>query len=177
MAHAPSVLLQSPARALRRPPRSLLLVGLLTLAACRDGPLEPDLAQVTDPDLPQPTDPTVQAFVEETNTYRGTVGCGPLTWRSDVAAVAQGHSEDMVARDYFDHYTPEGESPFHRLTTAGITYSLAAENIAYGYPTASAVLQAWLDSPGHKSNLDNCALTEHGVGLEGTHWTHLFVTP
>ena len=146
-----------------------ILMGLLALGACGDDPIGPEMARVSDP--------AVQAFVEEVNAYRGTVGCEPLTWRSDVAAVAQGHSEDMVARDYFDHRTPEGLSPFDRLHEAGISFSRAAENIAYGYPTASAVLAGWLGSPGHKANLDNCALTDHGVGLEGTHWTHLFVTP
>jgi uncharacterized protein YkwD len=146
-----------------------LLISFLALSGCGDDPVGPEMAQ--------PADPNVQAFVEEVNAYRGTVGCGPLAWRSDVAGVAQSHSQDMVARDYFDHYTPEGASPFDRLTAAGIAYSLAAENIAYGYPTASTVLAGWLGSPGHKANLDNCALTGHGVGLDGTHWTHLFVTP
>ncbi|MDH3206288.1 MAG: CAP domain-containing protein [Gemmatimonadota bacterium] len=63
------------------------------------------------------------------------------------------------------------------MRTAGVEFSGAAENIAYGYPTGTAVLTAWLNSPGHRGNIENCALTEHGVGFEGTHWTHLFITP
>jgi uncharacterized protein YkwD len=119
----------------------------------------------------------IELFAELMNAHRSTVGCAALTWNPEVAAVAQAHSEDMVARDFFSHTNPDGESPFDRLHNASITYSAAAENIAYGYPTADAVLQAWLGSAGHRANIENCALTEHGVGLQGTHWTHLFIRP
>jgi uncharacterized protein YkwD len=39
------------------------------------------------------------------------------------------------------------------------------------------VLAAWLNSSGHRANIENCSLTHHGVGLEGTHWTHVFLRP
>jgi uncharacterized protein YkwD len=126
--------------------------------------------------MPQ-LDPEVESFVDQMNAHRTSVGCGPLTWNFEVAAVALGHSRDMIERGFFAHENPDGASPFDRMRAAGIDFSRAAENIAYGYPTGSAVLTAWLDSPGHRSNIENCALTEHGVGLEGTHWTHLFITP
>ena len=124
-----------------------------------------------------PADPEVVAFVEQVNDHRQSVGCPDLTWNPAVAAVAQAHSEDMVARDFFSHTNPDGASPFDRLTDAGIAYSGAAENIAYGYPTAEAVLAGWLGSAGHRANIENCSLTEHGVGLEGAHWTHVFIRP
>lgn len=122
-------------------------------------------------------DPKVVSFVEQMNAHRASVGCAPLAWNQGVADVAQGHSQDMVDRDFFSHENPDGASPFDRLRSAGIDFSRAAENIAYGYPTAEDVLAAWLDSAGHRANIDNCELTEHGVGLVGTHWTHLFITP
>lgn len=122
-------------------------------------------------------DAEVEQFVTLMNAHRSSVGCAPLTWRDDVATVAQAHSEDMIARGYFAHESPDGYSPFDRLSYAGIAYSRAAENIAWGYPSAAAVLEGWLDSPGHRRNIENCALTQHGVGLSQTHWTHLFVTP
>lgn len=103
-----------------------------------------------------------------------SVGCPPLIWASDVAGVALAHSADMVDRGYFSHANPEGQSPFDRLTIAGISYSMAAENIAYGYSTPEAVLQAWLNSPGHRGNIESCGLAEHGVGLVGSHWTHVY---
>lgn len=119
----------------------------------------------------------MSAFVDLMNTHRIQMGCAPLEWNSAVADVARAHSQDMIDRGYFAHDNPDGKSPFQRLQDAGIDYSRAAENIAYGYPTAEAVLDGWLNSSGHRRNIENCALTEHGVGLVGTHWTHLFTTP
>jgi uncharacterized protein YkwD len=119
----------------------------------------------------------LQEFVSLLNAHRSSVGCEPLTWNPAVAAVAQAHSEDMVARSYFAHDNPDGESPFDRLQSAGVSYSSAAENIAYGYPGGASVLEGWLNSSGHRANIENCGLSEHGVGLEGTHWTHLFIRP
>lgn len=129
------------------------------------------------PTSPFELEPEVIAFTDLMNAHRTAVGCDALEWNGSVAQVALAHSEDMIARDYFAHTNPDGASPFDRLDLAGITFSRAAENIAWGYPTGEAVLTAWLDSPGHRTNLENCSLTQHGVGLVGTHWTHLFVTP
>lgn len=122
-------------------------------------------------------DPDVEQFVQLMNLHRQSVGCEPLGWNPVAAEVARDHSQDMIDRSFFAHDNPDGHSPFDRMASAGLTYSRAAENIAYGYPTADAVLQGWLDSPGHRRNIENCSLTEHGVGLVGTHWTHVFLTP
>jgi uncharacterized protein YkwD len=119
----------------------------------------------------------VETFVALLNDHRAGVGCPALEWNDAVAAVAEAHSDDMVARSFFSHTNPDGLSPFQRLSDAGVAYSAAAENIAYGYPTASAVLSGWLNSSGHRSNIENCTLTEHGVGLRDTHWTHMFIRP
>jgi uncharacterized protein YkwD len=128
-----------------------------------------------------PTSPAISADVEEfvslLNSYRVSVGCTPLEWDARVAEVAEAHSRDMVARDFFSHTNPDGDSPWDRLGDAGISFSLAAENIAWGYPSGEAVLNGWLGSSGHRANIENCALTHHGVGLADWHWTHVFVTP
>lgn len=116
-------------------------------------------------------------FVTLMNDHRERVGCPPLVWNGQVAAVAQAHSRDMVDRGYFSHTDPDGDSPFDRLRAAGVSYRSAAENIAKGYPSAAAVLGGWLDSSGHRANIENCNLTEHGVGLEANHWTHVFIRP
>jgi uncharacterized protein YkwD len=143
---------------------TVLFVGLFA-AACSDSTLGPDF------------DPEVEAFVDIANSHRRSVGCENLSWNADVAAVAQAHSMDMVQRDFFAHDNPDGDSPFDRLTNAGIAYSSAAENIASGYGTAASVLEGWLNSAGHRANLENCGLTQAGVGLLETRWTHLFINP
>ncbi len=119
----------------------------------------------------------VEEFVSLLNSHRVSVGCAPLEWDGRVAVVAEAHSRDMVERDFFSHTNPDGDTPWDRLGGAGISFRRAAENIAWGYTSGEAVLNGWLGSPGHRSNIENCALTHHGVGLADWHWTHLFVTP
>ncbi len=120
---------------------------------------------------------TLEEFVDLLNTHRRGLGCPALVWHPATADVAQAHSEDMVARSYFSHTNPDGLSPFDRLAAAGIAYRLAGENIAAGYQAPSAVLEGWLGSPGHRANIENCGFTSHGIGLEDSHWTHMFITP
>ena len=109
---------------------------------------------------------------------RGNFGpAPPLEMDEVVREAARGHALDMGEQDYFMHDGLDGRSAFDRMRDAGLSFSRAAENIAYGYASPEAVLQGWLDSSGHRANIENCQLTEHGVGLHLTHWTHLFRTP
>jgi uncharacterized protein YkwD len=151
------------------------LVAVMLVVGSGVGACASDAAIGPDPDIGLSS--SITSFVQLLNDHRTSLGCPALSWNDEVAAVAQAHSEDMVARDFFSHTNPDGDSPFDRLHAAGISYTAAAENIAYGYPSAEAVLEAWLGSPGHRANIENCSLSEHGVGLDGTHWTHLFIRP
>ncbi len=111
------------------------------------------------------------------NQARAGAGCGALTADPALAAVARAHSADMRDRGYFSHTTPEGLSPFDRARAAGIGYA-RAENIASGQPDAAAVMEAWLNSAGHRANILDCSLTKLGVGVAegpgGPWWTQLF---
>lgn len=124
--------------------------------------------------------PIVEQFVELINAHRQTKGCPDLTWSEPLAVVAFAHSQDMLTNNFFDHTNLSGESPFDRMDAAGIVYSAAAENIAWDAQNAQSVLSAWLESAGHKVNIENCAFTKHGVGLAAQtptsngFWTHVF---
>ncbi|MGY1763135.1 CAP domain-containing protein [Geodermatophilus sp. SYSU D00779] len=125
-----------------------------------------------------PADPTAEAAVLAlVNEARVDAGCGALTADPALAAVARAHSADMRDRDYFSHTSPEGLSPFDRAEQAGVDYS-RAENIAFGQADAAAVMEAWLESPGHRANILDCELTKLGVGVAegpgGPWWTQLF---
>ena len=142
-----------------------------TWAQVRPEPVAP-LAQSA------PAEPTAEGQVLAlVNAARAEAGCGALTADSGLAAVARAHSADMRDRDYFSHTSPEGLSPFDRAERAGVDYS-RAENIAFGQADAAAVMEAWLESPGHRENILDCGLTKLGVGVaEGTGgpwWTQLF---
>ncbi|GAB3480826.1 CAP domain-containing protein [Amycolatopsis cihanbeyliensis] len=109
------------------------------------------------------------------NEERGKAGCGPVESDDRLAAAAQGHSEDMAARDYFSHTTPEGVTFDQRIRRAGYPKP-GAENIAMGARSAGKVMSMWMKSPGHRKNILNCALDTIGVGLErsGWYWTQNF---
>ena len=86
----------------------------------------------------------------------------------------------MIDRSYVDHISPDGDDPFDRMEAAGLTFTAAAENIAVGYSTPEAAVEAWMNSPGHQANiLGDCK--ELGVGLalggsSGYYWTQCFAT-
>ncbi|MBM3268528.1 MAG: CAP domain-containing protein [Candidatus Sericytochromatia bacterium] len=121
----------------------------------------------------------VQLVVDHTNRERARHGLRPLVASPALSTVAAARSADMVRRGYFDHTDPDGRSPFWHVSRAGINYSRAAENIAYGQRDAAAVVDAWMRSPGHRANILNPSLGTIGVGLardgRGTpYWTQLF---
>lgn len=118
------------------------------------------------------SDPTVE-FASIVNDYRASVGCGRLVWDDRLASAAKAHSDDMRSRKYVDHVSPDGVDFVDRLQKAG--YSSGAENIAAGHGLASGALKAWVASPTHRANLDNCAYAFHGAGVSnlGGIWTHM----
>ncbi|MFG2311018.1 CAP domain-containing protein [Streptomyces sp. NPDC048566] len=111
------------------------------------------------------------------NDERAKVGCSPVSANSALADLAQSFSEDMAARDFFDHTDPSGLSPWDRAAKAGVT-GLGGENIARGQTTAEAVMEAWMNSPGHRANILNCDFKTLGVGAHfgsgGPWWTQDF---
>ena len=122
-------------------------------------------------------DPEVVSFIGAMNSHRESVGCEPLLWHDGTGDVAQAHSQDMVDRDFFAHTNPDGVNPFQRLGNAGVEWSgPAGENIALTSGGAESALSLWLNSSGHRQNIENCSFTHHGVGLAGRLWTHLFIT-
>lgn len=149
------------------------LLCLLGVAACQDHPTA--AAPVMDEAVR--AEAAVRDLTVELNRYRASVGCPALAWDDGAARVAQGHSDDMVVRNFFSHVNPDGKSPFDRLRDARIDYRVAGENIAKGYLTGSTVLDAWLASPSHRANIEDCRFTQHGVGLDRDRWTQVFVTP
>ncbi|MEV5974083.1 sigma-70 family RNA polymerase sigma factor [Streptomyces sp. NPDC051921] len=115
--------------------------------------------------------------IDLVNSERARAGCGPLTENSLLTRAAQGHSDDMAARDFFDHTNPDGDGPGERVTAAGYRWSTYGENIAKGQRTPAEVMDSWMNSPGHRANILNCAFREIGIGIHtsgGPYWTQVF---
>ncbi|MEU1469628.1 CAP domain-containing protein [Streptomyces sp. NPDC005761] len=111
------------------------------------------------------------------NQERAKVGCSPVTASSSLASLAQNFSDDMAARGFFDHTDPDGQSPWDRASKAGVS-GLGGENIARGQADAEAVMEAWMNSDGHRANILNCDYKTLGVGVHfgsgGPWWTQDF---
>ncbi|MCI5071357.1 CAP domain-containing protein [bacterium] len=119
---------------------------------------------------------SIDDFILRANQHRENIGCTEdLIWADDLHTVAQLHSLDMQQNSYFSHVGLNGDQFWDRLTNYNVFYVEAAENIAINSMQGIDVLQAWIDSPGHKFNLENCDYTHHGVGLASPGvWTHVF---
>lgn len=111
------------------------------------------------------------------NEHRVRVGCRALAWDEAAARAAQAHSDDMARRGYFSHTSPEGRTMVDRLRAQGASYRLVGENIASGQPNAREAVRSWMQSVGHRQNIETCGYTRHGVGLSAGRWTHVFYTP
>lgn len=116
-----------------------------------------------------------QQVVELVNAERAEAGCAPVRVDDRLVASAQSHSDDMAAGRYLSHTSRDGRSFDQRIEDAGYP-APAAENIAMGMSTADAVMQAWMDSEGHRRNILNCDITAIGVGVnsDGWYWTQNF---
>lgn len=116
-------------------------------------------------------------IVELVNKERAKQGLKLLVPKADLNRVAQIKAEDMAKNNYFSHTSPTYGSPFDMMKKFGINYSYAGENIAMGYRTPESVMEAWMNSPGHRKNILNPNFTEIGVGFtsDGYYWVQHFV--
>lgn len=116
------------------------------------------------------------------NKERAANGLSALQEDSDLDKVATLKSEDMAKLNYFSHTSPTYGSPFDMLSQFGISYKAAGENIAMGQPTPESVMNAWMNSEGHRANILNSNYTHIGVGIaknaNGQYiWTQTFLKP
>ncbi|OAS85306.1 serine protease [Metabacillus litoralis] len=116
-----------------------------------------------------------EQVVQLVNQQRAKAGLKPLTHRADVKNVAQKKAEDMINSNYFSHTSPNYGSPFDMLKTFGISYSYAGENIAKGQKTPQEVMNAWMNSSGHRANILKPEFDTIGVGFYHGAWVQMFI--
>lgn len=109
---------------------------------------------------------------------------GPVTIEPRLTQAADDFAELMATRDFFSHSSPDGSDPGDRITAAGYQWRTYGENIAAGYSEAGAVVQGWIESPGHCKNLMNPGFRHVGLGYAydpssryGSYWVQDFGTP
>jgi uncharacterized protein YkwD len=118
--------------------------------------------------------------VKLTNARRAANGCSALRIDERLVAAARVHSTDMVRSGFFSHTGSNGSNFVAREVAAGYPRKgAAAENIAWGYRTPKDVVNGWMNSPGHRKNILNCASVAVGVGIAvkpggAIYWTQDF---
>ncbi len=110
------------------------------------------------------------------NIERAKYGLRELTYSKELSDGARMKSADMQKLGYFSHTSPTYGSPFDQMRSLGISYRSAGENIAMGYSTPEAVVNAWMNSEGHRANILSAKYTEIGVGYvqNGNYCTQWF---
>ncbi|MDQ1007449.1 uncharacterized protein YkwD [Streptomyces sp. V4I23] len=112
------------------------------------------------------------------NKERAAAGCGPVTANDRLTRAADDYSDVMADSGVMSHTGPDGSTMTSRVEAAGYAWSTLGENIAQGQPDAASVMDAWMNSPGHRANILNCSFEELGVGVHvgdgGPWWTQNF---
>jgi uncharacterized protein YkwD len=131
-------------------------------------------------DVPEPDRPATgfeSAVVEAMNRQRAAFGLAPLRINSRLEAAADDRITDMFGKNYFGHVSPEGIQPWNWVEQRGYDYREVGENLAVGYPSADAVVNGWMHSPGHRANVLSRKFDEVGVSIASESPTRRFRGP
>ncbi|MCL5794814.1 MAG: CAP domain-containing protein [Patescibacteria group bacterium] len=92
-------------------------------------------------------------LVQLANQERTAIGLNALAVNPLLYSAAKSKAEDMLADDYFEHFSPSGQSPWDFIHAAGYIYQMAGENLAIDFIKTDSVHSAWMNSPAHKANI------------------------
>ena len=133
--------------------------------------------QINIPSVPSSVLEFESEVIRLVNEIRVKNGLSALSHNWELSRVARYKSQDMKDNKYFSHTSPVYGAPAQMIKNFGISYRAAGENIAMGYATPQAVVDAWMNSSGHRANILNSSYTHIGVGYvaSGRYWTQMFI--
>lgn len=103
------------------------------------------------------------ALVNLTNEERNNLNVSSLTESPLLVQAAKLKAQDMAAKGYFAHTSPEGIEPWYWLRQVGYKYIFAGENLAVNFSESEDVSNAWMNSESHRKNIVNDKYTEIGI--------------
>ncbi len=110
---------------------------------------------------------TVDGIIEETNKQREQNGATPLHRNERLNKAAEAKLDDMFRQQYFEHNSPDGKGPADVIKGQGYEYIVVGENLALGnFGTDVKLVQAWMDSPGHRANILHPTFQEMGAAAK-----------
>lgn len=105
------------------------------------------------------------ALLQDTNVQRSNDHEQPLVLNGQLTAAAQSKANDMAAKGYWSHNSPDGRTPWSFINAAGYHYQMAGENLAYGFSNAGDTISGWMNSPTHRANILNANYKDVGFGI------------
>ena len=147
-----------------------LALAPLTAAAAdvpnvANGAIEYELVDTATGVLRVPTATTQQNVIILTNQQRARVGAPALRYSMALTIAAQRHANDMAKMNRLTHTGSDGSSPGTRMRKAGFSWTRCAENAAAGQTSSTQVVQAWMNSYGHRVNMLNKSYGYIGIGI------------
>jgi len=121
--------------------------------------------------------PSATALLAAMNRERIAQGLRPLRLNEQLTEAAEDRVNDMFAKEYFNHVSPDGIDPFTWADVRGYRYTAIGENLAVGYKTADAVVDGWMHSPGHRENILKSEFYEIGVATSEASPDHRHAGP
>ena len=110
-------------------------------------------------------DITRSSVVTEMNLRRAAFGLPPLHEDARLDQAADNRLTDMEDQEYWAHESPDGREPFVWLKPRGYDFRYAAENLASGFDTAEVLVDAWMESKGHRANILSPLYADCGVAI------------
>jgi len=101
-----------------------------------------------------------------TNAHRSSNNLSQLSINGQLQTAAQNKAAHMFAQQYWAHTAPDGTTPWSFIAASGYVYVTAGENLAKNFLTSSGVVNAWMNSAGHRANLLNGQFSEVGYGIQ-----------
>jgi hypothetical protein len=99
------------------------------------------------------------------NDQRIAAGIAALSLNPKLNQSAAAKCKDMVNKNYWSHYGPDGSQPWQFITTEGIPYVHLGENIGEGFHSADAEVKGWMKSEEHKANILDQRFTDVGYAV------------
>lgn len=142
----------------------VFIIGTLLMFGGQSGALRASLKHPTTSVLAYSTSMSISGLLADTNAQRTGNGIAELAINSQLNAAAQAKANDMAARNYWSHNTPEGNPPWVFVQNEGYAYQKLGENLAAGFDNEQSTINGWMASPPHRENLLDPAYTEVGFG-------------
>jgi hypothetical protein len=108
---------------------------------------------------------TANRLIALTNSERSNLGISTLRRDARLTSAAYAKAQNMLKEDYWDHFGPNGETPWQFIIGAGYSYQYAGENLGKGFSTSEGLHQAWMASPTHRANIVKDEFKDVGIAV------------